>query len=658
MALPAVKPQKMGVLTYALLIIVAILTVLTAGRPLRDELQIIVNWKSKFSAYQNIGTNCQVAIKQIETPLSEADQLTIGRREAIPYAVPYRAEPTYVRILKHQWTYTSCSFLIAKSKDNDDIGYLFLGPLWGDTKIYINGIKVRSTLTPNNITIPVEPEWLEKPIKLEIISWNLGSGAGPMSLIPMTYLANDLDLRAIDRSLQYYRTERSLVPIGICGSMALLFSCCWIFGVRYRDVYWMIIATSLSAISAGLNHDPVNELPSYMSIVGDVSQMLSWTALCIAVYTFIRKPGSQNKLIGIFFGVGILYGCQWLIPYELRTRLIGNINRHDEVPIGIALLSLSYMSFQLHPSIPQRRLMQRKALAFALLILGCFILWSGFYAFRVGITPSTLSRTTFITVFGTFMMIDLVVFQRAYFEEKSLKEEEERRRTALEDRLELGQSIQRLLMPTTGEASYGPFKIHAYFESAEKMAGDWFTWWPEPDFFRVVCGDVVGKGPQAAVASTAILTSCHNFRKNGSSLESLVIDLNAIVYELFSTTSSSTVACAELLTDGTVRIVNHGFAGWIHIKERKSELIPQRGAALGIRATIDCNATILTLAPGERLLIFSDGVAEGPRSMKRICDTAAKHHDSNLSTLTQALIEVGADSVINDDRTLIVIERT
>lgn len=639
-----------------LLIVVIGLVTPFVIRPLWFDIKFSMDWRAEFAPYQDIGDQCVVSMNPPLQDASPDAYLAKGRLEAKPFRVPFRSEPRYKSTPNGYWVYVGCEFT-ANPSERYTSPLLYLGPIFGDSAVYLNGVEVRRFSEYAQVKLHLNAEQLKKPIKVEIVSMYDGVSGGPASLLPVVVLPSEQAARKIDRALNYSSTEKTLVPLGIAGTMMALFLCCWIFGVRYRDVYWMIVACTAAAGSAAMLHAPDYEPSIAQERFRLVIEMICWSSLWVAIYTFLRKPGRQWHFILFVLVIVGLYQMQFLVPPDIRKALIGGIDRHDGVWIGAVLIALSVMCFRIGKDIPRRRYLQRRILGSILMLFGIWVVWAGFYAFRIGFSFSTTTRAALIGTFGIFMMIDLVIFQRAYFEEKSLKEEEERRRLALEDRMELGFSIQRLLMPAKQLIEFGPFRVQVFYECADLMAGDWFYWKESSDDLKVFCGDVVGKGPQAAIAATSVLTMCHDLSSTYKSIEAMLKHLNKSAAELFQMKSISTIGAAGLKKDGSVQIINHGFAGWIHLSANSVELINQRGSLLGSSLDMEWNSKDVQMKVGDRLIIFSDGVLEGPRALKRVCEELAKMNDKPFAEITAMVREIGKNSVIEDDRTLVMIER-
>jgi serine phosphatase RsbU (regulator of sigma subunit) len=166
----------------------------------------------------------------------------------------------------------------------------------------------------------------------------------------------------------------------------------------------------------------------------------------------------------------------------------------------------------------------------------------------------------------------------------------------------------------------------------------------------------VGKGPEAAIASTSVLTICHDFCAIEKTMSSFLAKLNKTAAELFQNTSISTVGGISLTKDGHATIFNHGFSGWLKIRGQEVELIPQRGTSLGQDPESTFDGIRMQMIKGDRLVIFSDGVAEGPRAIKKVTDALKRSPNQSLPELTQLILETGKFSVVEDDRTIVIIE--
>ena len=247
-----------------------------ALKPIMTEVKMSYDWRAPFGRYQNLGEDCRVAFRPTVANAIEQDMLLEGRRTAEPFQVPYRAEAKYSALPDGHWSYVSCK---VTPRDTDKITspLLYLGPLWGDTVIYFNGAEVRRFSTFATATIHLSKSQATQPFNFEILSRNDGDGAGPMSLIPLVLLHSEADLRAVQRVLGYAYTEKTLAPLGVAGTLAILFLCCWMFGVRYRDVYWMIVACAAAAGTSGLQHYPDAEPPQWYNQFRLFVEMICWS---------------------------------------------------------------------------------------------------------------------------------------------------------------------------------------------------------------------------------------------------------------------------------------------------------------------------------------------------------------------------------------------
>lgn len=212
-------------------------------------------------------------------------------------------------------------------------------------------------------------------------------------------------------------------------------------------------------------------------------------------------------------------------------------------------------------------------------------------------------------------------------------------------------------MPADFHPHIGSWKIDILYESAELMAGDWLTYFRRDRTIWALCGDVVGKGPQAAIATSSLLTTLYNSSEESSSLADVIKRTDRSLSKIFKTSMVSTVAAAELLNEGTARLMAHGFMGWILLPVKgKARQIPGRGSSLGSGLISDIIFHEEQLAPGDRLLVFSDGVADGSRASHKIIKSLdGKCGQMTANEIMAAVVNIGRSSVTVDDKTMMIL---
>lgn len=183
-------------------------------------------------------------------------------------------------------------------------------------------------------------------------------------------------------------------------------------------------------------------------------------------------------------------------------------------------------------------------------------------------------------------------------------------------------------------------------------------WSVNEDEQRLMFGDVVGKGPRAALVVAAISAFIENSREAGESMEQCIQRINSGLCKLFSFHITSTLSAASIRSDGTIRLYNCGGVGWMRVS-RESGSILQPSSMLGLDLHPKVGIREVHLAEGEALCAFSDGVLEGSRAIKKLRTDLtllqAGKYDCDL--LIQTILDNGRKNQVQDDMSMLVIVR-
>jgi sigma-B regulation protein RsbU (phosphoserine phosphatase) len=164
-------------------------------------------------------------------------------------------------------------------------------------------------------------------------------------------------------------------------------------------------------------------------------------------------------------------------------------------------------------------------------------------------------------------------------------------------------------------ASRGAFDVHAVSIPARTFTGDfWFTH-RSADRLWFAVGDVAGKGLPAALVMAMIqeelehrITSC---AQAGCDPATTVQRLHAFLKPLLPSNRFATAAIGWLCDDGTLSIVNAGHVPPLVVRaDGRIERIASTGPVVGVLPRATWRTKTLTLAPGELLLLYTDGVTE------------------------------------------------
>lgn len=232
---------------------------------------------------------------------------------------------------------------------------------------------------------------------------------------------------------------------------------------------------------------------------------------------------------------------------------------------------------------------------------------------------------------------------------------------AIRKNLELASAVQNLLLPKQKEGTFGMFQFASYYHPHGRMSGDWLNFWKTPaGEQRLVFGDVIGKGPRAALAVAAIAAFIENAKEADDDLEALIHRVNTGLGKLFGGHITSTLSAASLHADGNVQIYNCGGVGWIRAGA-KVEYVPMPSSALGMEPRPQIAKRSFELGPGECVFAFTDGVLEGTRAITKLVRALNDKKRGNELTLDQIFetaTAVGvASQIAADDRSILAVKR-
>lgn len=242
--------------------------------------------------------------------------------------------------------------------------------------------------------------------------------------------------------------------------------------------------------------------------------------------------------------------------------------------------------------------------------------------------------------------------------ERALRLEEEKTNLQLAERLNLGRAIQQILLPPLGAQDHGPFSFAMSYIPNQEMSGDWvYVWQGRDGEKRVIIGDVVGKGPSAAIPVAILIGILGECEKVAMDMEETLHYLNRRIIELFG--RQITCSCSAIVMKETMEIelYNAGSPGWFFRSEGKARHISMRSSTLGMSPEAYFAREKLTLTPGSFLFTFTDGYMEGARAFRRLITKLGTMDEAPQFTKLQMMLdEVGKSFRLEDDKSLLMVK--
>jgi serine phosphatase RsbU (regulator of sigma subunit)/pSer/pThr/pTyr-binding forkhead associated (FHA) protein len=242
---------------------------------------------------------------------------------------------------------------------------------------------------------------------------------------------------------------------------------------------------------------------------------------------------------------------------------------------------------------------------------------------------------------------------------------QQREKQQLEQELRIAREIQQALLPPT-LPSQGWFVAAGKSESCFEVGGDYF------DVIEIgsqrwgaVLADVSGKGVSAALLTSLLQGAFFSIYGSPTDVTAEVARLNRYILDRSRNARFATVFWCLIERDGTMRWINAGHCPAIVVRGTGIETLEPTTLPLGVVAEADLSASELRLAPGDRVVIYSDGVSEAVNweseqfGEARIKQAVLKHANTSAAELFEALhsavVEFVGGATQKDDMTLLVL---
>jgi sigma-B regulation protein RsbU (phosphoserine phosphatase) len=237
---------------------------------------------------------------------------------------------------------------------------------------------------------------------------------------------------------------------------------------------------------------------------------------------------------------------------------------------------------------------------------------------------------------------------------------------ALESDLSLAARIQRALLPKPGLAPAG-WDVRYHYQPAGMVSGDYCDLFETDGGLLLMLGDVSGKGVAASMLMSHLHATFRSLAEGGLPLDRMVEDANRIFCQSTLAGQFATLVVGRVAHDGSVEFVNAGHLPVLHIHGDGATPKDSTGVPLGMFCNTRFPVHRLTLAHGDTLFLYTDGLTEARNrasaeyGLHRIRTLAARHRGIGaaglISQCLRDLLSFREGLKQTDDLTLLAVRR-
>jgi serine phosphatase RsbU (regulator of sigma subunit) len=184
-------------------------------------------------------------------------------------------------------------------------------------------------------------------------------------------------------------------------------------------------------------------------------------------------------------------------------------------------------------------------------------------------------------------------------------------------------------------------------QMARDVGGDFYDVFPlDGDRLALTIGDVCGKGVPSSLFMSQTMTTLRMAAQQHTSIAAILESANAMLCAYNPSLMFATTFCGVLdLANGRFEYANCGHCPPLVLRANgECESMPGGGAPLGLVASMRITSHDLTLAPGDGVFLFTDGVTESESpdgeqyGLDRLVETACAHSADGAEALVREVM--------------------
>lgn len=231
--------------------------------------------------------------------------------------------------------------------------------------------------------------------------------------------------------------------------------------------------------------------------------------------------------------------------------------------------------------------------------------------------------------------------------------------------LTVAAEMQWALLPATAHVT-DAYSVAGLLEPAYSVAGDAFDWAFEPDHLTLAVCDGVNRGVPAAMAMTLCMAALRNARRAAVTLADQASLADQALFAHFS--GKSYVAALLMRLDvrsNQLTVVDAGSPKLLQVRSGQIRVVElDEQLPLGMFEETKYREQVVDLAPGDRLIIVSDGVHAAPEHdpfgdaalAAAVSSSRLLSAQETVRHLMAAMHEHNRDAELDDDAVVVCLD--
>ena len=232
--------------------------------------------------------------------------------------------------------------------------------------------------------------------------------------------------------------------------------------------------------------------------------------------------------------------------------------------------------------------------------------------------------------------------------------------SASRSELERATEVQQSLLPKEDIRVEG-YDVAGVFRPSRSVGGDFYDWYQTPDGLHLTFADAMGKGMGAALIAATVRAVMRSTGHRPDLDGAFASASKAIATDLDSSNSFVTLFHARLdAASGNVSYVDAGHGLALHVQSGGTAYrLPSGGPPVGAWAGTQWPQSGLELAPGDSLVVVSDGVLDVFDSVEDFTAAVQQATQGNGSAqaASSAIMALAPAETAEDDVTVVVVRR-